>query len=492
MVNKTISRRRFLQLTTAVVSSAALCPLSFAASKRRPNVVFILVDDLSWSDLVCYGSKVYETPNVDSLARDGIRFSDFYSGGPVCSPTRASILTGKSTARTGITRHLLTPKLDPKFMANQLEIEEFTIAEALKGNDYATGYFGKWHLGYEEKHWASHQGFDVAKGGMDLDWAWKLCWPDKKAPMMNRGKGHTRFFSPHHLTHMENGPQGEYLTERLTDETIDFIKQNKNNQFFAFLSFHTVHTPLQAKPEVVAKYEKKIKSMGLDNKKEPNKRFKKWQNNPNYAAMVQHMDENIGRLLKYLKENALEKDTIVIFTSDNGGKGSVTSNLPLNGAKHDLREGGIRVPLIVRWPEKIKAGTTCQHPLISNDFYPTILDLVDLPLLPDKHVDGISFKDILLGAKSATDRDALYWHYPHSRFEGVVRMGDYKLICFYKTDKCELYNLRKDIGELNDLSEQQPKRVTQMRKKLKRWLLSANARFPESFNIKQFFMELEA
>ncbi|MCK4998356.1 MAG: sulfatase [Anaerohalosphaera sp.] len=492
MGNNAISRRRFLQFTGAVVSSAALCPLSIAAPKRGANVVFILVDDLAWSDLVCYGSKVYETPNVDRLAGEGMRFSDFYSGGPVCSPTRASILTGKYTARTGITRHLLTPKLDPKFMTHQLELEEFTIAEALKQHDYATGYFGKWHLGYEEKHWASHQGFDVAKGGMDLDWAWKLCYPDKKPPMLSREKGHTRFFSPHHLTHLENGPEDEYLTERLTDETISFIKQNKDEQFFAFLSFHTVHTPLQAKPEVVAKYEKKIKSMGLDNKKEPNKRFKKWQNNPNYAAMVLHMDENVGRLLKSLKDMKLEKDTIVIFTSDNGGKGSVTSNLPLNGAKHDLREGGIRVPLIVRWPGIIKAGSSCEHPLISNDFYPTILDLLGLPLMPEKHIDGISFKDILLGRKSTTDRDALYWHYPHSRFEGVVRKGDYKLAYFYKTDKCQLYNLRKDIGELNDLSEQYPGRVVQMRKKLKRWLLSVNARFPEDFNTTQFFMELDS
>ena len=377
-------------------------------------------------------------------------------------------------------------------MANQLELEELTIAEVLKRKGYATGYFGKWHLGYEEKHWASHQGFDVAKGGMDLDWAWKLCWPDRKIPMLNRDKGHTRFFSPHHLTHLENGPEGEYLTERLTSETIDFIKQNKDEQFFAFLSFHTVHTPLQAKPEMVAKYDRKIKSMGLDKKKETSNRFKKWQNNPNYAAMVQHMDDNVGRLLDSLKDMRLDDNTIVIFTSDNGGKGSVTSNLPLNGAKHDLREGGIRVPTIIRWPGKVKPGSKCKHPLISNDFYPTILDLLGCPLMPDKHMDGISIKDILLGNKTETNRDALYWHYPHSRFEGAIRMGDYKLACFYKTNKCQLYNLRKDIGELKDLSALKPERVKLMRKKLKSWLRSIDARFPESFDQKQFFKELDA
>jgi arylsulfatase A-like enzyme len=317
---------------------------------------------------------------------------------------------------------------------------------------------------------------------MDLEWAWKLCYPDKEVPMLSRAKGHTRFFSPHHLTHLENGPKDEYLTDRLTNETIDFIKQNKDKPFCAYLSFHTVHTPLQAKPEVVERYAKKIEAMGLKDKKEDNKRFKKWQNNPNYAAMVHHMDENIGRLLKSLKDMGLEDDTIVFFTSDNGGKGSVTSNLPLNGAKHDLREGGIRVPMIVRWPGKIKAGSRCEFPLISNDFYPTILDMLDMPLIPGKHCDGMSFKPILLGEKGSIDRQAIYWHYPHSRFEGAIRMGDYKLVHFYKTGKSELYDLRKDIGELNDLSEKEPKCVTRMRGKLKEWLLFVEARFPASFD----------
>ena len=478
------------------MKSAALTLLllvsTHVASSSRPNVVFILVDDLAWADLGCYGSKVYETPNVDRLADQGMRFTDFYSAGPVCSPTRASILAGKSPARTRITRHLLTPKMDPPFMANHLALEERTIAEALKQHGYATGYFGKWHLGYKAGHWASHQGFDVARGGMDIPWAWELCYPDRIPPTKETWrKTHTRFFSPHHLTHLENGPEGEYLTERLTDETIRFIEANPTKPFFAFLSFHTVHTPLEAKPEVAEKYAKKIAAMGLDGKKEPNKRFKRWQNNPNYAAMVHHMDENVGRLLAKLRDLGLDRNTLVVFTSDNGGKGSVTSNLPLSGAKHDLREGGIRVPTIVRWPGRVKAGTTCGVPLVSNDFYPTILELLGLPLTPAQHVDAVSLDQVLLGKAETVSRDAICWHYPHSRFEGAVRMGDWKLSCFYKSGRCELYNLRDDIGETHDLSREDPARVRAMLSNLKSWLRAVDARFPDSFD-KRAFLEGES
>ena len=451
---------------------------------KKPNVLFILVDDLSWSDLSFNGSKVYETPNVDKLSKEGMFFSDFYSGGPVCSPTRVSILTGKNPARTNITRYLISPSKDPKHVANQLESEEITIAEILKEKGYATGYFGKWHLGYERRHWADKQGFDVAKGGMDLPWAWKLCWPDKPMPPLDRNKDkHVRFFSPHHLTHLEDGPEGEYLTERLTNETIKFIKSNKKKSFFAYLSFHTVHTPLQAKPEVVEKYKKKIAALGLDKKKESNKRFKRWQNNPNYGAMVQHMDENCGRLLDSLKALGLEKNTIVLWTSDNGGKGSVTSNLPLNGAKHDLREGGIRVPTIVKWPGKIKPNSKNSTPLISDDFLPTILDVVD-PGNPVKHkIDGLSFKDVLLGDSKSVNREALYWHYPQNRTEGAIRFGNYKLILFYKKGTAELYNLKDDIGEKNDLSKVQPELADKMKKMLVKWLGEVDAKFPEGIKL---------
>jgi len=446
----------------------------------KPNIVLILVDDLGWSDVSYNGSKVYETPHVDRLSRQGMVFTDFYAAGPVCSPTRASILTGKYPARTGITTYLLSPQRDPKHVAHHLALEEVTIAEALKKHGYATGYFGKWHLGYRNEHWAGRQGFDVAKGGIDLPWAWKLCYPDREPPTSKTWpKKHTRFFSPYHLTHLENGPDGEYLTDRLTSETTRFIEQSQSTEqpFFAFLSFHTVHTPLQPKQHVLEKYQQKINTMGLDGKKEKNAREKQWQNNARYAAMVHHMDENVGRLMDALRRMKLEENTIVIFTSDNGGKGSVTSNRPLRGAKHNLQEGGIRVPLIVRWPGKIKAASRSGCPLISNDLYPTLLDLAGCPLQPQQHVDGISFKQILLGGERQPGRECLYWHYPHGRNEGAVRMGDYKLLHFYKTGKTELYNLGEDIGESRDVSGEQPQRTEQMLKKLQQWQRSVGARF---------------
>jgi arylsulfatase A-like enzyme len=445
---------------------------------KRPNILLILVDDLGWADVKCYNEHTtYETPNVDHLAARGMLFTDFYSAGPVCSPTRASILTGKYPARLHITRHLLTPAMDPSHMANHLALKEHTLAEALKEGGYVTGYFGKWHLGYKNEHWASHQGFDVAKGGMDIPWAWELCYPDRTPPTKETWrKTHTRFFSPYHLTHLENGPEGEYLTERLTDETIHFVEQNKDRPFFAFLSFHTVHTPLEAKPQVVDKYRRKIQEMGLDDKKD-SRSEKRYQSNPDYAAMVHHMDENVGRLVGQLDELGLANGTIIVFTSDNGGKGSVTSNLPLRGMKHNLYEGGIRVPLIVCWPGRIENGSRCARPLISNDFYPTLLELAGLPREPRQHVDAVSFKPILLGESDDIRREALYWHYPHSRNEGAVRLGDHKLIYRYRTGTAELYNLAEDIGETRDLSVDYPELTQQMTQMLRSWHQDVGAQF---------------
>ena len=449
-----------------------------AASAARPNVVFILVDDLSWSDLSYNGSRVYETPNVDRLSKQGMVFTDFYSAGPVCSPTRASIMTGKYPARIGITTYLISPDRDASHVTPHLPLEEFTIAEAFKKNGYATGYIGKWHLGYKNEHWAANQGFDIAKGGIDLPRAWALCYPDREPPTAKTWpKTHTRFFSPYHLTHLENGPEGEYLTDRLTDETIHFIEQHKDRPFFAFLSLHTVHTPLQAKPEVVERYRKKIEAMGLDAKKEENRREKQFQNNANYAAMVHHMDENVGRLLDRLDALKLVGNTIVVFTSDNGGKGSVTSNLPLRGMKHNLYEGGIRVPLIVRWRGKVAAGSQNAFPLITNDLYPTLLDLAGCPPEPRQHVDGVSFRSLMLGDVQAISREAIFWHYPHSRQEAAVRMGRYKLLHFFEAGRVELYDLEEDIGEQNDLSKTKPELAQRMLAMLQRWQKDVGARF---------------
>lgn len=479
--------KRILQLIAFVILISLNIRCSTKPAKeevKNPNFVFILVDDLGWSDLSYNGSKSYESPNVDRLSQQGMTFNNFYSAGPVCSPTRASIMSGKYPVRTGISTYLLSTERDPKHIANHFPLEEVTFAEVLKTHNYKTSYFGKWHLGYSKEHWAANQGFDVAIGGMDLDWAWKQAHPEIEAPDVDRKRGHVRFFSPHHLTFMKDGPEGEYLTDRLTDETIKFITENKDEPFFAFLSFHSVHTPLQAKEEIVEKYKSKMHEMGIDTLVETNKNEKTLQNNPNYAAMVHHMDENVGRVMDCLKELNLEENTILIFTSDNGGKGSVTSNLPLKGMKHNLDEGGIRVPTIVQWKGKVLRGSECNETLISNDFYPTFLDLANVPLKPEQHLDGISFKDILLGAKTETDREAIYFHYPHSRMEGAVIKGDYKLIYYYKTGETKLYNLKIDIGELNDLSKIEIERTATMLKMLKSWLKDVNANFPEGFIMK--------
>jgi len=442
----------------------------------HPNIVFVLVDDLGWSDLGYMGSQAYETPFVDQLASEGMQFTDFYAGGPVCSPTRASIMTGKSTARTGITTFLITPEQDAEYVTHQLELSEFTIAEAFEKNGYVTGIFGKWHLGYEQEHWAANQGFQTAIGGTTSKNAWRMMYPDQEPPI---DQLEVRYFSPNYLTHMQDGQPGEYLTERLTDETMQFIEDHQEDSFFAFLSFHTVHTPLEAKPAIIEKYTGKFEEQGSLGMDEQEAGSRKYQNLPAYAAMVQHMDENVGRLLDKIEELGLEENTIVVFTSDNGGKGRVTSNAPLRGAKHDLYEGGIRVPTIIRWLGKIKAGVVSNAPLISDDFYPTLLDAAGLPLEPEQHLDGISFKKILIREAKNIDREALYWHYPHGVFQGAVRWGDYKLMYHYRTGETALYNLADDLSESKDISSAETGKTKKMTKMLKKWLKKTQARFPE-------------
>jgi arylsulfatase A-like enzyme len=483
---KFIAKSFFTDLCAVTFWLIFLCPLSsFAAeNQERPNVLFILVDDLGWSDLTFMGSRGYETPNVDRLASEGMVFTHFYSGGPVCSPTRASIMTGKSTARTGITTYLITPEQDDDFVTHQLELAEYTLAESLRDQGYTTGYFGKWHLGYEQKHWASNQGFDIAKGGVSSINAWKILFPEQKPPLDYLTQ--INYFSPYHATHIKDGPKGEYMTDRLTDEVIDFIegKSGKAESFFAFLSFHTVHTPLEAKAETISKYRKKFDDEGILGNEEKANGSRLYQNIPEYAAMVAHMDENVGRLLKKLDELNLRENTIVIFTSDNGGKMTVTSNAPLRGGKHNLYEGGIRIPLIVRWPGKIKNQTINETPLITDDLYPTLLDLLDLSLIPEQHQDGHSFKDILLGKSNSINRGPLYWHYPHGVSQAAIRSGEYKLVYAYKTGKASLFNLKEDISEKKDLSTIRKGKTRKMKALLSQWLDESKAKFPDEGIIK--------
>ncbi|MCB0688724.1 MAG: sulfatase [Saprospiraceae bacterium] len=443
---------------------------------EHPNVLFILVDDLGWADLGYTGSTYYESPHVDKLAREGMIFSNFYAGGPVCSPTRASILTGKSTARTGITTYLINEERDAPYVTHALPLEEYTIAEAFQSHGYKTGYIGKWHLGYKQPFWAAHQGFNIAVGGSTSKLDWLDAYPDLVPPV---DRLETLMFSPYHFTHMDDGPNHEYLTDRLTDETIKFIKSHKDMPFFAFLAFHTVHTPLDAKPEVVDKFRRKLHGLNMSEDDRQQFGSRSYQNLPEYAAMVYHMDENIGRLLTALDQFGLRENTIVIFTSDNGGKNSVTSNAPLRGAKHNLYEGGIRVPMIIRYPAKVEAGSESSVPLISDDFYPTLLDMTGLPLEQQQHLDGKSFKQVAFKGKNKNIHNALFWHYPHSRYEGAIRWKNYKLIYEYKTGISELYDLREDIGERNNIAQTDSKITKKLRTKLGKWLEKTGARFPD-------------
>ncbi|TNF43286.1 MAG: DUF4976 domain-containing protein [Bacteroidetes bacterium] len=449
----------------------------------KPNVLFILVDDLGWADLGHSGSIFYETPNIDKMASEGFVFTDAYAACPVCSPSRAAIMSGKYPTRLNLTDYIpgnqyYGPHKDQKLVSHpfnlQLELDEYTLAEALKDAGYKTFFAGKWHLGEEEKYYPNHQGFDINKGGN------------------NTGHPAGGYFSPWKNPQLEDGKDGEYLTDRLTDETIGFIKKNKDNPFFAYLSFYTVHLPMQGKPEKVEKYQNKLAEMNYSGEefiKRNDTFYKQWQNMPHYAAMVESMDENVGRVLQVLEQENLSENTIVVFTSDNGGMSTSnitdnipTTNLPLRAGKGYLYEGGIRVPLIFWWPEKIKAGSTTDFPVTGTDFYPTLLDLAGIKLIPEQHADGISLKPLLEG--QTMDERPIFWHYPHysgglgGRPSGAVRMGDYKLIEFFEDNRIELFNLKVDIKEKTDLAEANPEKAEELIQLLHQWRKDVGAQMP--------------
>lgn len=449
----------------------------------KPNIVFILVDDLGWADLGYNGSLYHETPNIDKLASEGMVFTDAYAACPVCSPSRAAIMSGKYPARLNLTDYIpgnrhWGPHKDQKLASYpfklQLDLEEYTIAEALKSAGYKTMFAGKWHAGEEEKYYPQFQGFDINIGGNKT--------------------GHPAggYFSPYKNPQLTDGYEGEYLTDRLADELINFMKQNKENPFFAYLSFYTVHLPMQGKPEKVKKYQDKLASMNYSGEafsKEGKTWYKNHQNRPHYAAMVESMDENVGRVLQSLKELGIDKNTIVVFTSDNGGMstsnqtGNIpTSNWPLRAGKGYLYEGGIREPLIISWPGKVKAGSVCSTPVTGTDYYPTLLDLAGLDLLPAQHQDGISLKPLL--EEKIMEERPVFWHYPHysgglgGRPSGAVRLGGYKLIEFYEDMHVELYDVKNDISEENDLSEKYPDKTKELKALLYSWRTEVNAQMP--------------
>lgn len=476
------------------------CNHKQANNSKESNIIFIMADDLGWMDLSCYGSTFYETPNLDSLAAQGMRFTNAYAACPVSSPTRVSYLTGRYPAREHITDWIpgkyyygkesmkeICPVLPPEYTLN-MPLERVTIAEVLRENGYTTAHIGKWHCCMNDStYYPQNQGFDYNIGG---------CW-------MGSPSGPKPYFVPYNNPMLPDGPEGEYLTDRLTDECIQIIRNHKDKPFFINLSFHQVHIPMGAKKEKVDYFKKKAKKLGLDtinpfkydpeyidkqpfSKELTDLKLRTIQSSPEYAAMIASMDENIGRIIKELKAMKIEKNTIIFFMSDNGGlstsEGSPTSNLPLKGGKGFCYEGGIREPMIVFWPGHQPKNHTCDAVVTSTDFFPTILDMVGIPFRPEEHLDGVSFKAALL-EDTTFSRGDIFWHYPHysnqgSRPSGAIRSGQYKLIEHYDTNETELFDLKNDIGEQNNIAEDIPEVSERLKKKLHEWRISVKAQMP--------------
>ncbi|MFM1768197.1 MAG: Arylsulfatase [Verrucomicrobiota bacterium] len=467
-------RLLLLLLLAALGGSAAPAP------ERPPNIVFFLADDLGQRDLGAYGSTFHETPNLDRLAQEGARFTDAYAACPVCSPTRASILTGQWPQRTGITDYIGAPlqpgqwkrntKLLPAPYTDRLALDAPTLAKALKAAGYATFFAGKWHLG-PEGWWPENQGFDLNRGGID-----------RGGPY-----GGNKYFSPYGNPRLADGPAGEHLPDRLAAETAGFIEANQDRPFFAYYSFYDVHTPLMAREDLRRKYAEKRARLGLAEKwgREGQRDVRLVQDHAVYAAMVEAMDLAVGKVLAKLDALGLRDRTLVIFTSDNGGlstsEGWPTSNLPLRGGKGWMYEGGIREPLLVRWPGVVKPGRVITTPVSSPDFFPTLLEAAGARPAPGQTLDGTSLVPLLKGA--TLPERALFWHYPHYGNQGgapasAIRRGDWKLIEWAEDNRAELFNLAQDLGEQTNLAAQEPQRVARLRAELAAWQKQVGAKFP--------------
>lgn len=462
----------------AAITSAVL------TAAEKPNVVFFLVDDLGQRDLGCYGSAFYETPNVDRLAKEGALFTNGYAACPVCSPTRAAVQTGRWPQRTGVTDYIGAPMrpelwkrntlLLPAPYADRLSHGEVTLGEMMKAAGYATFFAGKWHLG-PEGWYPENQGYDINMGGVE-----------RGGPY-----GGKRYFSPYGNPRLPDGPEGEHLPDRLAAEASKFIEANKSRPFFAFFSFYSVHTPLMARADLQAKYEAKRQKLRLEAKwgREEPRDVRLVQEHAVYAGMVEAMDLAVGKVLAKLDELDLARDTLVIFTSDNGGlstsEGWPTANLPLRGGKGWLYEGGIREPLIIRWPAVLKPGQTIDTPVCSPDYFATLMDVAGGQTAAK--LDGHSLRPLLEGTGNLPER-ALCWHYPHYGNQGgapgaAIRRGVWKLVhWFEKPDAPELYNLSTDIGEKHNLAAQEPARVQALLAELKAWQKDVGALMPVTNN----------
>jgi len=447
---------------------------------QKPNFLFILADDYGYHDLSVMGSKFYETPNIDRIASEGMIFTDGYAACQVCSPSRASIMSGKFPARHGITDWIgaktgedwsrtgrATQLLPPEYV-HALPHEYTTLPEAMKEAGYKTFFAGKWHIG-EKGSWPEDHGFDINKGGWDV------------------GSPNGGYFAPWVNPNLESGPDGENLTMRLAKETVNFIKENKDTAFFAYLSFYAVHGPIQTTQEKWAKYRQKAEDSGIAESGFKMGHFlpiRQVQDNPVYAGLVESMDDAVGEVLKALDEMGLAENTIVVFTSDNGGVAAgdafATSNLPLRAGKGYQFEGGIREPYFIKVPG-IGNGQKCSTPVSGTDFYPTFLELAGIPLKPQEHTDGVSLVPLLKGETIA--ERPLIWHYPHYGNQGgepssIIRLGEWKLIHYYEDGHEELYNLKTDLNETNDVAANNSELVVQLSEKLFTMLNEMGARFP--------------
>jgi arylsulfatase A-like enzyme len=467
-------------LSVLIIIFGASAATVFAAP--RPNVVFFLVDDLGWADVGAFGSTFHETPHIDRLAATGMKFTQGYAACPVCSPTRASIMTGRHPVRVDITDWIPGMPTDrapnPRFLhiddRDNLALEEVTIAEMLKQHGYQTFFAGKWHLG-DTGFLPTDQGFDINIGGFSA------------------GSPPGGYYGPWKNPYLKQNHEGEYLTERLTAESVSFLQQrDAAKPFLLYLSYYNVHTPIQPYqkrlPHFVEKGKRTFGETTSPPLAERRGQSRTRQDHAEYASMVAAVDDSVGAVLGALDELNLAENTVVIFFSDNGGLCTLrnpgpTSNLPLRSGKGWLYEGGIREPLIIRAPGVTQPGSVCEQPVISMDFFPTILELAGLPLQPALHFDGVSLLPLLKGA-ATIEHPPLVWHYPHYHGStwtpgAAIRDGDWKLIEFYEFDQVELYNLRDDVGELHDLSVAQPQKTAELRSRLRAWQTAMHAKMPQ-------------
>ncbi len=467
MVQKQIWIKRLRNTLLIGVGIIGLLSFKTIAKDQKPNIVFILLDDMGWKDPGFMGSDYHETPHIDKLASEGIVFTNAYANAPNCAPSRACLLSGQYVPRHGVftvnsaergsakKRKLIPPK-----NKTELNGKVITIAEALKEQGYSTCHIGKWHMGDDNKTSPEAQGFDVNIAGDH--------------------SGHPKtYFGPFNMTNFTTAIPNEYLTDRLTDEAVQYIKSHNDEPFFLYFSHYSVHTPLQAKDSLIEKYKKK--SLG------------KLHNHPVYAAMIESTDYSVGRVLKELENQGIADNTIVVFFSDNGGYGPATSMAPLRGSKGMLYEGGIREPLIVRWPNKIKNSGRCDIPVMGTDFYPTFMDVSGTKGI-SQILDGESLLPILIDSNASLKRKSLYWHFPaylkgyrnmknHSGYwrttpASAIRKGDWKLIEFFEDAKLELYNLKEDIGESLNLADIFPDKLQELHNDLKAWRTDCNAQIP--------------